>query len=336
MTPAGRAEAPARSAGSSRPNELPDRGNGSHAGTLPGAAVNERRMITRIIDLWVRRRWRLDPAALAQWADLEPAVVVTGGSEGIGFEIARRFARRGRTVVLVARRPDPLQAAATSIRDEFGTAAIPLPLDVSRSNSAEVLEAELIRHGLYADVLVNNAGMGLSGDYIQEAEDRIAALIDLNVRALSLLMRHFLPAMCIRGRGGVLNIASLGGYTPGPYQAAYYASKAYVITLTEAVAWESRGLGARIAVFAPGPISTRFHARMGAASALYRWLIPSPGPSLAAGSAVRWFEWGRTVITPGVMGPLAAYAMRLTPHPILVPIMGWLLKPRDILRNAGQ
>jgi len=289
---------------------------------------------TQLVDVWLRRRWRPDPDALSQWTELQPAVVVTGGSEGIGFEIARRFAKRGRAVVLVARRSEPLETAASAIRQEFGTTVLTVPLDVTRSDAPQALQERLLQNGFYADVLVNNAGMGLSGDYISQEE--LGQLIELNVRALSVLMRHFLPAMCVRGRGGVLNVASLGGYAPGPYQAAYYASKSYVIALTEAVAWETRGLGVRVAVFAPGPVRTRFHARMGAENALYRWLIPAPSPSLAAGSAVRWFEWGRTVITPGVMGPLLAIVMRLTPHPILVPIIGWLLKPRETLKNAGR
>ncbi|HEX5599052.1 MAG TPA: SDR family NAD(P)-dependent oxidoreductase, partial [Hyphomicrobiaceae bacterium] len=259
---------------------------------------------TQLVDVWLRRRWRPDPDALSQWAELQPAVVVTGGSEGIGFEIARRFAKRGRAVVLVARRSEPLETAASAIRQEFGTTVLTVPLDVTRPDAPQALQERLLQNGFYADVLVNNAGMGLSGDYISQEPEQLGQLIELNVRALSVLMRHFLPAMCVRGRGGVLNVASLGGYAPGPYQAAYYASKSYVIALTEAVAWETRGLGVRVAVFAPGPVRTRFHARMGAESALYRWLIPAPSPSLAAGSAVRWFEWGRTVITPGVMGPL--------------------------------
>jgi short-subunit dehydrogenase len=293
-------------------------------------------MITRLADLWVRRRWQPDPAALARWKGLQPAVVVTGGSEGLGFEIARRFARRGCAVALIARRPEVLDAAASVIRKEFGTVVLPVPMDVTRADAPQALETALEQHGFYADVLVNNAGMGVSGTYMDESGERIAALVDLNVRALSLWMRHFLPGMCVRGRGGVLNIASLGGYAPGPYQAAYYASKAYVISLTEAVAWELRGLGARIAVFAPGPVSTRFHARMGAENALYRWLVPALSPSLMAGSAVRWFEWGRTVITPGVTTPIIAFIMRLMPHPILLPIVGWLLKPREFLRDAGR
>ena len=209
-------------------------------------------------------------------------------------------------------------------------------MDITSASAAEALEDELLRHGLYADILVNNAGIGLSGEFADQEPDHIASLITLNVRALTLLMHQFLPAMRIRGSGGVLNVASLGAFAPGPYQAAYYASKAYVLSLTEAVAWECRGEGVRIAAFAPGPVSTRFHAKMNADNSAYRWVLPAPSPSAAAGSAVRWFAWGRTVITPGIIGPLMAILMRLTPHPILVPIIAWLLKPRDSAANAGH
>ena len=284
--------------------------------------------------MWLRRRWRRDDAAIARWSGLEAAVVVTGGSEGIGRAIARRFAKRGRTVVLVARRADKLTTAAAAITSEFGVKAFPLALDLMAPDAPQTLEAELSTRGLYADILVNNAGLGLGGEFVEQRSEEIGALIDLNVRSLSLLTRHFLPAMCVRGEGGVLNVASLGGYAPGPYQAAYYASKAYVISLTEAVAWESRGLGARIAVLAPGPVQTEFHKRMGADDALYRWLIPAPSPELTAISAVSGFMWGRTVITPGPLAFVAAWAMRLTPHPILIPIVAWLLKPRGSDRNV--
>src|SRR5690606_3538883 len=136
------------------------------------------------------------------------------------------------------------------------------------------------------------------------------------------LMRHFLPAMCVRGRGGVLNVASLGGYAPGPYQAAYYASKSYVIALTEAVAWETRGLGVRVAVFAPGPVRTRFHARMGAENALYRWPLPAPSPSLAVVSFVRWIVWFRTGITPALAAPLQGIVRLLQGPPLRSPLIG--------------
>jgi short-subunit dehydrogenase len=305
-------------------------------GNQPDTAARWQGTLGALIDLWLSRRWQPDPALLAQWQGLRPAVVVTGASEGLGLAIARRFARRSCPVVLVARRRQALEQAVKTIRGEDGGSAIAIPLDVSGADAAGHLDVELARNGLYADILVNNAGIGLGGDYLQHSPRQIAELLEVNVRALSVLMRHFLPGMCARGRGGVLNVASLGGYTPGPYQAAYYASKAYVIALTEAVAWETRGLGVRVAVYAPGPINTRLHAKMGAESALYRWLIPAPSPWTAAGSAVRWFAWGRTVITPGLLAPLLAIAMRLTPHPVLIPIVAGLLRPRESSRNARQ
>jgi short-subunit dehydrogenase len=293
-------------------------------------------MIGRLVRSWRRRRWRADPAALSQFEGMQPAVVVTGASRGIGLALARRFASRGCTVVLVARNADRLASAAAAIAGDFGVSVVPLAMDATTPDAPSRIEAELASRRLYADVLVNNAGLGLGGNYLSHDPAKIAALLDLNVRALALLMRHFLPGMLIRGEGGILNVASLGAYTPGPYQAAYYASKAFVLSLTEAVAWESRGLGVRIAVFAPGPVRTGFHASMGAEYAFYRWLLPSLSADRAAASAMRGYHWGRTVITPGLAGPLAAWLMRLTPHPILVPILAWLLKPRGFWRNVGR
>jgi uncharacterized protein len=291
-------------------------------------------MLTNLVDLWLKRRWQPDPAALERWAGMRPAVLVTGGSEGIGLAIARRFAAAGHTIVLVARRPEPLAEAAATIRRVQGTEAFHLPLDVTRADAADVLERELAKRGLYVDVLVNNAGIGLAGEFMQQDPHRIAALIDLNVRALSLLARHFVPAMCDRGRGGILNVSSLAWYAPGPYQSAYYASKAFVTSLTEAIAWETRGLGVRVAALVPGPVRTRFHARMGTESAWYRRLILAAHADSVAWTALLGFRWGRTVIAPGLLTLVAALAMRLTPHPFLLPIVGWLLKPRRDSRDV--
>ncbi len=147
-----------------------------------------------------------------------------------------------------------------------------LPLDVTTPDAVAKIEAALAAHGAYADVLVNNAGMGLAGPFHAHPPDDVLRLIDLNVRALSHLTRHFLPGMRVRGRGGILNVASLGGYAPGPNQAVYYASKAYVLSLTEAIAAETAGEGVRVCALAPGPVNTMFHARMGAENAFYRLL----------------------------------------------------------------
>jgi short-subunit dehydrogenase len=267
---------------------------------------------------------------------MRPAVVVTGGSEGIGLAIAHRFAAAGQTTVLVARRPAPLAEAAASVRRAHGTDVFQLSLDVTRADAAHVIESELRQLGLYVDVLVNSAGVGLAGEFVDQHPHRIAGLIDLNVRALALLTRHFMPAMCIRGRGGVLNVASLAGYVPGPYQSAYYASKAFVTSLTEGVAWEARGFGVRVSVLVPGPVRTQFHARMGTENAWYRRMTLAAHPDTVAWMAHLGFRWGRTVIIPGLLSTLTALALRLAPHPLVLPIVGLLLKPRGDSRDVRR
>jgi uncharacterized protein len=278
-----------------------------------------------LADRWIGRWSSPDAAALAAVSGRRPAVVVTGGSEGIGLAIARQFAAQGREIVLVARREAPLAAAAEAFGRDFGRKAWPLPVDITQPDAADAIARFLEASGLYADVLVNSAGVGQAGTFAEAAVGDIERLIDLNIAALSRLMRSFLPQMVARGRGGLLNVASLGGLAPGPNQAIYYASKAYVISLTEAVAYEVRGRGVRIAVVAPGPVETAFHARMGAEAARYRHLLPADSPQFVARSAVRWFGLGRKVIVPGFASSCLAIAMRYVPHGVVVPIVGWLL-----------
>ncbi len=256
------------------------------------------------------------------------AVVVTGGSRGIGLAIARRFAKAGHTIVLVARHREALDAAAAELRTKSGVRVVTLALDVTEPDAPHRIDAALEANGLACDVLVNNAGIGLSGRFDDHSHEKIEALLALNVTALTRLMRHVLPQMRARGRGGVLNIASLGGYVPGPHQAVYYASKAYVISLSEAVASELAGTGVRVAVVAPGPVATGFHEAMGAESARYRAWLPQMTPERVARSAYRGLKLGRSVIVPGFLNTAAAYALRALPHPIAVTLVGWLLSQR--------
>src|SRR5262249_3026124 len=164
--------------------------------------------------------------------------VVTGASEGIGYALARRFAEGGHDLILIARSAGPLAAAADRIRAKAKVAAIPLALDITSPDAIAAIDATLARHSAYADVLINSAGLGVAGRFAEQAPEAMARLIAVNVTALTALTRHFLSGMRVRGRGGILNLASLGSYTPGPYQAVYYASKAYVLSLSEAIAAE--------------------------------------------------------------------------------------------------
>lgn len=276
------------------------------------------------IDAWIGRARQVDERALAAVSGLAPAVVVTGGSSGIGLAIARRFAAHDRRVVLVARDAARLAAAVEAIGPAVASA---LPLDVADIDAPARMGEELARRGLYLDVLVNNAALGLSGLFVEQPADEIEALLSLNVTAATRLLRAVLPALLARGRGGILNVASLGAYAPGPGQAAYYASKAYLLSLTEAVAWETRGRGIRICVVAPGPVDTPFHAQMGADTARYRQLIPDLSADAVAKAAVSGYVLGRTVVVPGMLPKLLMLAERAVPHPLLTPIIGWLLGP---------
>ena len=281
-----------------------------------------------LADAWIGRRGAPSAAALAEIAGRAPATVVTGASAGIGLALARRFAAAGDTVVIVARRAEALEQAAAEIAHETGARPVVLALDVTSPSAPEAIDAALAARGLYLDVLVNNAGTGLAGPFAEHGADEVERLLDLNVKALTRLMHHALPGMRARARGGILNVASLGGYAPGPYQALYYASKAYVISLSEAVAAEIAGEGVRVAVLVPGPVETGFHADMGAEHALYRVLLPSMAPARVAGAAFRGFVLGQRVIIPGLMSRLNGTGMRILPHIALVPLLGWLLWPR--------
>lgn len=278
---------------------------------------------------WLRRR-SPDPkileAATAAVALLKPAVVVTGGSAGIGLAIAKRFLKAGDHVVLVARDPKALDRAHDALPDDAKQRCTTIACDVAAPDAPTTIAATLRAHGLYLDVLVNNAASGLSGPFLDQSAAAIENLIALNVTALTRLTRHALPDMIARGRGGILNVASLGGYIPGPNQAAYYASKAYVISLTEALASETRGSGVTVTCVAPGPVATKFHAAMGAARAPYRYLVPELSPERVAASAYRGFRLGLRVVVPGITARIMLLFLRLMPHPISVPLTGWLLK----------
>jgi len=290
--------------------------------------------LSSLADLWIGRRSRPRPEALAAVATRTPAVAVTGASRGIGRAVARRFARAGRTIVLIARNGDALAEAASDIAHSTGAQTVSVPLDATRPDAGPAIDAALAAHGLYLDILVNNAGVGLSGAFEDQSAEAIDALLALNVAAVTRLMHHALGPMLARGRGGILNLGSLGGLVPGPYQAVYYASKAYVVSLTEAVAYEVRGRGVRVAVIAPGPVDTEFHARMGAERALYRSLVPPLVPETVAASAYRGFELGQTVIVPGLLPSAGAFALKILPHLVSVPLVAALLSPWD--RRAAR
>lgn len=286
-------------------------------------------MIRRLADLWLARRAEPSPAALQAIAGLRPATLVTGGSRGIGRAIARRFARAGHDVVIIARGADALSAAVEEIALASGARALPLALDVTDPDAPSRIDSFLASNGLYLDVLVNCAGVGLAGPFVEHSHSQIEALLSLNVEALTRLMRHALPGMLARGRGGVLNVASLGGLIPGPHQAVYYASKAYVVSLTRAAATEIAGQGVRLMALAPGPVDTGFHRAMGAELSFYRQLLVALSTRQVAREAYFSYLLGFHLYVPGIASKFLQIAVWIVPHALLLPLMGWLLRRRN-------
>jgi uncharacterized protein len=285
-------------------------------------------LAVKVADIWINRR-RADLAAVAAAratvGERTPVVLVTGGSRGIGAALARRFAAAGHRVALLARDADALAATARDIESATGQVVQTISCNLTGPDAIAVIETELAKSGSYVDVLVNSAGVGTSGPFaVQNAAD-LEQLNALNIAALTRLTHLVLPDMIARRRGGILNVASLGAYIPGPNQAAYYASKAYVMSLTEAIAAEVAGRGVRISLLVPGPVDTNFHTTMGAAAARYRRLLPSMTPDAVAKSAYRGFMIGQRVIAPGLLTRPALVALKLLPHPISISLVKWLL-----------
>jgi hypothetical protein len=289
----------------------------------------------KLISVW-RSRYRLLRGPRERTEGLKPAIVVTGGSQGIGLALAEEFARLGSAVVLVARTPSTLEEARVALAAKTGNEVKAIAADVASPDGPGAILGALARDGFYCDILINNAAMGLSGPFTEYDEAGLSELIALNIAALTSLMHAVLPEMLARGRGGILNVASLGGLAPGPWQAAYYASKAYVVSLTEAVAYETRGLGVRMAVLLPGPTNTQFHHRMGADSAYYLRLLPRAGAARIARTAFWGWRYGGVRIVAGVENYALALVMWLVPNVIIKPILGFLLKNRSRSRHARR
>ena len=249
---------------------------------------------------------------------------MTGASSGIGRAIARVAARERGAVVLVARSPDGLGAAATEVR-EAGGEAFTLELDLLAGDASTHLEDFLSANGLVCDVLVNSAGYGLRGAATALPVDDQLGIIDLNIRALSELTLHFLPGMVARGRGGVLNLSSVAGFMPGPYMALYYASKGFVRSFSEALHQELRHTGVTVTCVAPGPVSDGVSTKGPAPNQtpLFR-ILPKLDPEDVAERAWRGFKSGRRLVVPGISAKLAVLAAAFLPSAAMLPLIGQL------------
>ena len=193
--------------------------------------------------------------------------LITGASSGLGTEFAAQFAARGADVVLVARREDRLRALAERLERAHRITATVIALDITRPDAAAVLRRELEERGIRIQTLVNNAGFGMKGGFAEADAGRIGEMVQVNVAALVAITREFLPDLVRDGRGALVGVASTGAYQPCPNMAVYGATKAFVLSFTEALAYETRGSGLGVLALSPGATRTEFFDVVGTADA---------------------------------------------------------------------
>jgi short-subunit dehydrogenase len=245
--------------------------------------------------------------------------LITGASAGIGAALAHEFAAHGHELVLVARREQALGALADAIAAKGANRPTVLRADLARADAVQGIAEALDQRGLEPDVVVNNAGFGLLGavDELDRAEQ--LTMVDLNVRVLTDLSLAFIDSLK-RRRGGILNVASIAAFMPGPGMAVYYASKAYVLSFSEALHRELKPKGVRVTVLCPGPVPTEFQARAGMSGDALPPLLTRSAEQVAK-DAYRGLMQGRRVVVPGAANRVAATAIRLTPHRILLDLI---------------
>lgn len=239
-------------------------------------------------------------------------VLITGASIGIGAELARVFARNGHDVALVARSRDKLEALADEIAQSGAARPIVIEMDVARPGAADALLERLSAEGASVEILVNNAGFGLIGPASALARDEQIEMIDLNVRALTDLTLAFLPGVRA-ARGRILNVASIAAFLPGPGMAAYYATKAFVLSFSEALWFELRDEGVAVTALCPGPTASGFGARAGVHPDMLDSVRGLTAEQVAQAGYAGLMA-GRRVIVPGLGFRLAAWAGRFAPR----------------------
>ena len=248
------------------------------------------------------------------------AALITGGSGGIGLELARCLARDHHELVIVARREAGLAAAAAELRSAGASGVTTVPADLARPEEVERLLATLHASAFDIGILVNNAGFGTAGAFARTPLDDELAMIQTNVAALTHLTKKLLPAMLRRHSGRILNVASTAAFQPGPFMAVYYATKAYVLSFSQALAEELRDSGVTVTALCPGPTATSFAARAGMEETrLFARNITMSAAAVAKDGYAGMLRGDRLVV-PGAGNKLVAQASRLAPRALVTRI----------------
>lgn len=255
--------------------------------------------------------------------------LITGASGGIGMELAKVFARHGHSLVLVARSQDKLRQLAGELESSFGVQALVIALDLAAPGAPASLYAQLQQRQVTVDYLVNNAGFGHFGFFGQTEWEKEEQMIHLNVMALTDLTRLFLPPMVARGKGKILNVASVAAFVPGPLMAVYFATKAYVLSFSEAIANELQGTGVEVTALCPGPTDSGF---AGAAAAQDSDMFARS--KLASSQQVAEYGYqammsGKRVAVHGLLNKLTVFSARLAPRRLVTALVRRMAAKRN-------
>ncbi len=263
---------------------------------------------------------------------MKETVLITGASSGIGLELARCFAAEGCRLVLVARNSAALEVLAGELRQAHGGEVRVLTADLRVPETPPRIFNALQAEGITVDVLVNNAGFGTHGDFVATPLERQLDMVQVNVTALTALTGLFLPGMIARRRGGVMNIASVAGFQPGPRMAVYYATKAFVLSFSEAIAEELADSGVTVTAVCPGPTKTNFGnvANFRGSDTVLRGAMTA---AAVARHGYRAFRRGRFVVLSGFRNFVPTVLVRLLPRIVIRKIVKWLITIRKPVRD---
>lgn len=249
-----------------------------------------------------------------------PTALITGASSGIGLELARICAAHGNNVVLVARSAAKLQALADELAAQHKITARALPADLTDPSAPQAIFDQLAADSISIDILINNAGFGDYGPFAESERAKIMEMVQVNMAALTELTHLFLPGMVQRKYGRIMNLASTAAFQPGPLMAVYYATKAYVLSFSDAIGEEVRGTGVTVTTLCPGPTRTGFQAEAAMEqSRLMRMGLMDVGAVVQAG--YRGMMDGKTVVIPGPTNWVGAQLARFTPRRVTTRLM---------------
>ena len=250
-------------------------------------------------------------------------VLITGASGGIGYELAKLFARDHHNLILVARSGDKLTQVAAELQP-LGVTVKTMALDLAQPPATKFLFDQLQRESIAADILVNNAGFGVYGEFADMPENEILGQLQLNITALTELTRLCLPQMVERRNGRIMNVASTAGFQPGPHMAVYYATKAYVISLSEAIADELRNSGVTVTCFCPGATHTGFAKRAGTEKSRLFKQFGGMSAEKVAFDGYRAVMEGRTLAVSGLHNWILAESTRFAPRKMVTAVSRWV------------